>query len=1583
MYFYNGAPNWVFSIFAFIGLVLSLIPLWWHLVARNTATCMYMIWTALACIVFFVDSIVWNGNMINWSPTWCDISTHFLYGFNVAIPACSLCINRRLYQIASVRSVTRTKRQRRRAIIIDLAIGLGIPILQIPLQYIVQGHRYNIFEDIGCLGVTYETPVAVALFHLPPILIGCVSAVYSVLSIHSFYHSRAQFKMFLSSNSNLNLYVRLMCIASTSLLLTIPMGIWVLWVNVKDTGLSPWISWDDTHSNFSRVATIPGASWRADPYTVASLETTRWATVAGAFLFFGHFGLADEAINNYRGAFFTVRTMVNNLVALFHMDRERSSNTAYEPPDDSPFRQYCTDNARIWKFYMDYAKTYDKTLSDLFNGDLDPLLLFAALFSAILAAFLIEIRKGLQEDLQSETNSLLIILIKNQHSSTGTEIPSFDNFVPAPSTRWMNGLWFLSLIFSLMSVFGASLAKGWVTQFASVVSASGWRDASAHCRRLGGLQRGRLNLFIKCLPLLIHIAFFLFNAGLVILLFHDDQPIGYAIFALTGVIALLYIANSILSAYYPDSPFRTPISDLIRRLFIGSWQQNMFSAFPTDEHARKAQALSWLLTHSFDAGIINEAIRAVAGLPCTLSVQDELIRGSTVSIISTLLSAEVSKNPSDMDLLSAYLYAMLRLIQAAPPDTESVKVIRTLVETGGALVNTDLLPPSLREVSLQFLFNTEISVLANTGVDLDPHLHRLLVEVCLLANSSPESNSLPPFSPSYTFLDVLKDASSVNRNQVHVELARTASRGQYFKEDIVHHSASTWVRSLAMGSSKDQKRCMEMVHEVASSDDVCSSIFMEETIQNIASMLADPNGDVRDSTLQTISTLAQNDNGRVAILKNETVEKIVSMLEDSSRSVRRRTLQTIASLVQYDDGRVAILTYETIKRIAAMLRDPNEDVRNSTMQTIATLAQYENSRVAILKHETIKKIVSMMGDLCLNVRESALQTIASLVQCDDGRAAILTHETIKTIVWMLRDLLRSAPQSALRTIAALAQYADNSRAATLMHETIQTIISMLGDSSGDVRRSARETIAALMQYDDGRAAILTHGTILKLSPMLEDVSWEVRQNALQTIAALGRHDGGRAAILTHETIQTIVSTLWDSSGDVRQSARETIAALMEYDDGRAAIFTHETIQTLLSMLEHLFWEVRQSTLQTIAAVGRYDGCQAAILTHRTIQKIVLMLGDSSWNVRRSARETIAALMEYDTGRAAILTYETIQTITSMLGDSSRDTMAEQQFLHMRQFKKSSKCWGDLSWEVRQNALQTIAAFMQYDDGRAAILTHETIQKVVPMLGDVSREVRQNVLQTIATLMQYEDGRAAISIHETIQKVVPMLGDVSWEVRHNALQTTAGLIQYDGGRTAILTHETIQTIVSTLWDSSGDIRQSARETIAALMEYDDGRAAIVTHETIQKVIPMLGNSSGDVRQSARETIAAFMEYDDGRAAILTHVTIQKIVPMLRDSSGDVRQSAWNTIAALMKYDTGRAAILTHETIQTIASMLGDSSKDVRQSARETITAFMQYDDGRTVILAHETIQKIVPMLGDVSWQVRQNTLQTIAALGRYG
>jgi pheromone a factor receptor len=111
-------------------------------------------------------------------------------------------INRRLYKIAT-RSVTfLSDAEKRRDLYIDLAVGIGIPILQLPMRAsatsppppavalhrlcltsftdaIVEGHRFDIYEDVGCYPDVYNTPLAFIFVYIWPLAINLVTAVYA------------------------------------------------------------------------------------------------------------------------------------------------------------------------------------------------------------------------------------------------------------------------------------------------------------------------------------------------------------------------------------------------------------------------------------------------------------------------------------------------------------------------------------------------------------------------------------------------------------------------------------------------------------------------------------------------------------------------------------------------------------------------------------------------------------------------------------------------------------------------------------------------------------------------------------------------------------------------------------------------------------------------------------------------------------------------------------------------------------------------------------------------------------------------------------------------------------------------------------------------------------------------------------------------------------------------------------------------------------------------------------------------------------------------------------------------------------
>lgn len=100
-------------------------------------------------------------------------------------------------------------------------------------------------------------------------------------------------------------YFRLMALATTEILFTTPLSIFSMTVNALGP-MYPWVSWADTHFNYSRIEQIPAFFWHQSRLVVLGLEFTRWVPVLCAFVFFAFFGFADEAKKNYRKAFWWV-----------------------------------------------------------------------------------------------------------------------------------------------------------------------------------------------------------------------------------------------------------------------------------------------------------------------------------------------------------------------------------------------------------------------------------------------------------------------------------------------------------------------------------------------------------------------------------------------------------------------------------------------------------------------------------------------------------------------------------------------------------------------------------------------------------------------------------------------------------------------------------------------------------------------------------------------------------------------------------------------------------------------------------------------------------------------------------------------------------------------------------------------------------------------------------------------------------------------------------------------------------------------------------------------------------------------------
>jgi pheromone a factor receptor len=98
-----------YTIACAVGMVLALLPLPAHWRAGNTATIALGLANFIGCLISFVNTIVWRGNVKNPYPIWGDITVAIYTNLGMAIAGCTFAIVYRLWRVARTRSVLTTK----------------------------------------------------------------------------------------------------------------------------------------------------------------------------------------------------------------------------------------------------------------------------------------------------------------------------------------------------------------------------------------------------------------------------------------------------------------------------------------------------------------------------------------------------------------------------------------------------------------------------------------------------------------------------------------------------------------------------------------------------------------------------------------------------------------------------------------------------------------------------------------------------------------------------------------------------------------------------------------------------------------------------------------------------------------------------------------------------------------------------------------------------------------------------------------------------------------------------------------------------------------------------------------------------------------------------------------------------------------------------------------------------------------------------------------------------------------------------------------------------------------------------------
>jgi len=231
----------------------------------------------------------------------------------------------------------------------------------------------------------------------------------------------------------------------------------------------------------------------------------------------------------------------------------------------------------------------------------------ASIFSAIVTTFVTQTYQSLQLDPLTISQGLLAELIAVQRAaangSSVNDIPPSENspstFIPISADVWLNSLWFVSLILSLLTAFLGVLAKQWLYQYAAVTSGTPRARALVRQARNMALHDWEVPTLIGCLPIILHTSLALFLTGLIILLRSMLPNIAWFGVAAVGTVYMAYIISNILPVLYPFCPYRTALTPRLYQLY------HWLPAFPRLRTGSSVQASdnletnAWMLTRWF------------------------------------------------------------------------------------------------------------------------------------------------------------------------------------------------------------------------------------------------------------------------------------------------------------------------------------------------------------------------------------------------------------------------------------------------------------------------------------------------------------------------------------------------------------------------------------------------------------------------------------------------------------------------------------------------------------------------------------------------------------------------------------------------------------------------------------------------------------------------------------------------------------------------------------------------------------------------------------------------------------------------
>ncbi|KAG7090049.1 hypothetical protein E1B28_011668 [Marasmius oreades] len=228
-----------------------------------------------------------------------------------------------------------------------------------------------------------------------------------------------------------------------------------------------------------------------------------------------------------------------------NISHQLQTGTGTSPRSQSNGPQKPTFQAS-WDAIVKEIDAHDDGRMKGYKEDIDTLLVFAGLFSAVVTAFTVESYQWLSED-PADITVTLLTQISKQLSGQAIAIPEPAPFSPTLSSVRINTFWFLSLTLSLVDALFGLLCKQWLREHQRQVHTRTPGEALAlRWLRNESFERWHVPKILAALPILLEIALFLFFAGLLDLLWARHQIPYATTMVVLGFAILVYLATTII-----------------------------------------------------------------------------------------------------------------------------------------------------------------------------------------------------------------------------------------------------------------------------------------------------------------------------------------------------------------------------------------------------------------------------------------------------------------------------------------------------------------------------------------------------------------------------------------------------------------------------------------------------------------------------------------------------------------------------------------------------------------------------------------------------------------------------------------------------------------------------------------------------------------------------------------------------------------------------------------------------------------------------------------------------------------------------